>query len=54
MLTPLLAKIPGTVFLRALLDGEPAAFVMLLGVIVVFGFWLMFFHMKVDATKSKS
>ena len=38
MLTPILAKIPGSIFFEALMDGEPMAFVMLavvIGLIVV-------------------
>ena len=36
MFTPMLAKIPGSVFFQALKDGEPMAFVMLAGVIALF------------------
>jgi hypothetical protein len=35
MFTPLLAKIPGSLFFRALVDGEPMAFVMLAGVLLL-------------------
>jgi hypothetical protein len=37
MLSPLFGGIPGRVFLKALTDGEPAAWVMLAGVLLFAG-----------------
>ncbi len=49
MSTTILAKFPGSVFFQALTDGEPMAFVMLGGVIMLFVFAFAFKYMMSKA-----
>ena len=49
MSTHVLAKIPGSLFFQALKDGEPMAFVMLGGVLILFAVAFAFKYMMAQA-----